>query len=229
MKTLTRKSVFCIALIAFLSFLAFVALFALSINLYVCSFSKPYIFDDASSLPASYTVIVPGARVYQNTVSHVVRDRLETAAECINTGKAERVLISGDHGRKSYDEVNRMKDFMSQVYGTREDLIFTDHAGFSTYETMYRARDIFCVSDTVISTQKIFAARSVFIARKLGLNAVAIEAKEITPFSRRVHISWQIRECLARVKAFFSVSFRQKPKFLGQQIPITGNAASSWD
>ena len=203
--------------------------FTIIVNFYMISFANAYVFDDVSALPSSYTVIVPGAKVYQNTVSHVVRDRLEAACECVEAGKAEKVLISGDHGRKTYDEVNQLKNFMSQVYGTNEKIIFTDHAGFSTYETMYRARDIFLVNDAIICTQETFAARSVYIERKLGLNAVAFKSKEITPFSRKIHVSWKIRKSLARVKAFFSVAFEAKPRFLGEEIPITGSAEKSWD
>ena len=229
MKKILRKSFLRVALISVISLFVLIAIFTLAVNLYMISFAKPYIFSDVSALPDSYTVIVPGAKVYENNVSHVVRDRLEAASECVRSGKAERVLISGDHGRKSYDEVNQMKNFMNRVYGTDEAIIFTDHAGFSTYETMYRARDIFCVNDAVITTQSTFAARSVYIARKLGLNAVAFEAREITPFSRRVHASWRVREYLARVKAFFSVALGEKPRFLGEEIPITGDATASWD
>ena len=121
-------------------------------------------------------MIVPGAKVYKNTVSHVVRDRIEAAVNCLKNKKAERVLISGDHGRKGYDEVNRMRIFMQDVYGTDENLIFMDHAGFSTYETMYRAREIFCIEDAVVVTQAFHTARAVYIGRKLGLDVIAYEA-----------------------------------------------------
>lgn len=214
-------SVFALSLFLFLGILG--------INLYVINFSKPYIYSSVSDLPQKYTVIVLGARVYKNNVSHIVRDRIEAGSECIKNGKAQKVLISGDHGTKDYDEVNRMKDFMQNIYGIDKDIIFTDHAGFSTYETMYRARDIFCVKDAIIVSQKFHLARSVYIAKKLGLDVVAIEAPEINQFSKRLHYSWEIRESLARVKAFFSVLFNAKPKFLGDKIPITENASASWD
>lgn len=200
-----------------------------AINVYVLNYAKPYIYSDLNELPKKFTVIVPGARVYKTTVSHVVRDRLEAASSCIKKGKVERVLISGDHGRKDYDEVNRMRLFMQEVYNIDCSYIFMDHAGFSTYDTMYRARDIFCVKDAIVVTQKFHTARSVYIARKLGLDVVAYVAPEITPFPSRFHRSWEFRESLARVKNFFLVAFNAKPKFLGNQIPITGDARESWD
>ena len=199
------------------------------INIYMLSYSKPYIYKNISALPEKYVVIVPGAKVYKNTVSHVVRDRIEAAVNCLKNKKAERVLISGDHGRKGYDEVNRMRIFMQDIYGTDENLIFMDHAGFSTYETMYRAREIFCVEDAVVVTQAFHTARAVYIGRKLGLDVIAYEAPEVLRYSRETRISWEIREALARVKTFFLVMFNVKPTFLGKKIPITGNAKDTWD
>ncbi len=207
----------------------FIALGGVGINIYMIRFAKPYIYTSLKELPRKYTVIVPGGRVYSTTVSHVVRDRLEAAADCVKNGKAEKVLLSGDHGRKDYDEVNRMRIFMQQVYGIDGGILFMDHAGFSTYETMYRAKAIFCVDNAVIATQGFHLARSVYIARKLGLDAVAYKAPEIAPFSRRLHASWEIRECLARIKSFFLVCFKAKPTYLGEKIPIDGEAAKSWD
>ena len=196
------------------------------INAYILTFARPYIYSDLNDLPEKYTVIVPGARVYKNSISLVARDRIAAAAECLSSGKAERVLISGDHGRKGYDEV-RMH--MQKAYAVEDSKIFMDHAGFSTYETMYRADSIFCVKDAIVVTQKFHAARSVYIARKMGMDVVAYEAPEIAKFSKSLHMSWNIRESLARVKTFFLVLFRAKPTYLGEKIPIGGNSKESWD
>lgn len=204
-------------------------LICMGINVYVVLYAKPYVYADVEQLPQKYAVILPGAKVYSNTVSHVVRDRIEGTLRCVNAGKAERILVSGDHGRKDYDEVNQIRQYMQKVYGTDESLIFMDHAGFSTYETMYRARDIFCVQDAIIVTQKFHVYRSVYIARKLGLDAVALEAPELVPYAGTLHRMWEFREFLARIKAFFSVAFKLKPTYLGEQIPITGDASLSWD
>lgn len=205
------------------------ALAVLGINIYMIQFSKKYIYSDLSELPSKYTVIIPGARVYENNVSHVVRDRLEAASACIRNNKAERVLISGDHGRKNYDEVNRMRIYMQNIYGTDKDIIFMDHAGFSTYETMYRAKEIFCVDEAVVVSQKFHLARAVYIAKKLGIDIAGYEAPELDPFDTKTHLSWEIREALARVKTFFLVLTNAKPTYLGERIPITGNAKASWD
>ena len=216
-------------LIASAALFFFTAIFCVSVNVYMIRSTKGFVYQDLASLPQKYTVIIPGAKVYQTTVSHVVRDRLEAAVNLVHNQKASRYLVSGDHGRKNYDEVNGIKNFMCQYYTVEESDIFLDHAGFSTYETMYRARDIFCVKDCVIVTQKTFAPRAVYLARKLGLDAVAYEAPEVLPYHPRTKNSWRLRESLARVKAFLDITFHTKPKYLGAQIPITGDAAASWD
>ena len=223
MKKTVLKFAFRLCSVGFAVAVAFV-LFS---NLYVLRFAKPFIYSNVEEIPQRYAVIVPGARVYRNTVSHVVRDRAEAAARCVKAGKARKVLVSGDHGRRDYDEANRIRIFMEENYAVPDELIFTDHAGFSTYETMYRAKSIFKVDGAIVCTQRFHAARSVFLARKLGLDAVALEAPEIQPYTRRVKLSWEIRESLARTKAVLSVLFKPKPKFLGEQIPITGDAEKS--
>lgn len=210
---------------AFFALLAGVA----AINWRIISFSKPYIHSSLSELPQKYAVIIPGAKVYQNNVSHVVRDRLDAAANCLKTGKAQKALISGDHGRRGYDEVNQMRLYAQKVYGIKKEIIFLDHAGFSTYESMFRARDIFCVKDALVVTQKFHAARCVYIGRKLGLDIEAYVAPELAPFSPWLHLNWEVRESLARVKNFFLVAFNAKPTYLGERIPISGGAEKTWD
>lgn len=222
--TLKRK------LLLILSFaIISVGLFCISVNLYVINYAKPYVYSNANDLPEKYTVILPGAKVYSNNVSSVVRDRIEGTLRCVNAGKAERILVSGDHGRKNYDEVNQIRLYMQRVYGTDESIIFMDHAGFSTYETMYRARDIFCVKDAIVVTQKFHIYRSVYIARKLGLDAVGLEAPEMVAYRKTLHYSWEFREFMARIKAFLFLIYKPKPTYLGEQIPITGDSKLSWD
>ena len=204
-------------------------IFCVIVNIYEVQSTKEFVYSNPAALPRKYTVLIPGAKVYTNSVSHVVNDRIKAAVSLVEGGKCQVYLVSGDHGTKSYDEVNVIKKYMQNNYGADESKIFLDHAGFSTYETMYRARDIFCVEGVVIVTQKKFAPRAAYIARKLGLDAVVYEAPEVYPYARNTKLSWEAREFLARVKAFFDVTFHAKPKYLGDQIPITGDPSLSWD
>lgn len=215
--------------ILLLSAILAIGILCLAVNIRMISYAKPYIYSNIDDLPEKYTIIVPGAKVYKTNISHVVRDRIDGAANLLVRHKGTKILVSGDHGRKDYDEVNRMREYLMNIYSVNGDIIFMDHAGFSTYETMYRARDIFLVKDAVIVTQKFHAARCVYIARKLGLDAVAYVAPELTPFSRRTHVSWSIRETLARVKNYFLVLKKALPTYLGDEIPITGDSHASWD
>lgn len=202
----------------------------IAINLYVINQSKPFIYTDQDDVPLMYTVIVPGASVFGNrTVSFVLRDRLEGAMSLINNGKCVKFLISGDHGTKEYDEVNASRKYVFSRYEIPQEIFFMDHAGFSTYETMYRARDVFMVEDCCIVTQSFHINRSVYIARKLGLNAVGLIAPEMNHFSMSSRIKWQIREFFARIKAFFDVLFNVDPTYLGDQIPITGDGLKTWE
>ena len=219
--------------IVLFSIVAAIGLFCIGVNLYVVSYARPYVYSDVNSLPYKYTVILPGARVYENNVSLVVAERIEGTLRCINTGKAERILVSGDHGHKDYDEVNQILAYMKRIYDVDDERVFLDHAGFSTYETVYRARDIFCVKDAAIVTQKFHVYRAVYIARKLGLDAVGLEAPEMWHLSKslrsRMRAGWECREFLARIKAFFNVAMKSKPTYLGEQIPITGDSMPSRD
>ena len=194
------------------------------------SFSKDYIFSEVEDVPAAQATMILGAGVSTSgTISFVARDRVEAALDFYHKGKAEKVIISGDHGRKNYDEVNSMKNYIKLMHHIDDQDIFLDHAGFSTYESMYRARDVFLMDDVIVVSQEFHLPRAIYIARKLGLNAVGYVAPEISPFSKGTHISWNIREFLARVKSFFLVAFNAKPTYLGEAIPISGDGRASWD
>lgn len=205
-------------------------LLTLIINLYMLSYTKDYIYYESDDVPQTQCVMILGAGVSTSgTISDVARDRAEAALELYHQGKVEKVIISGDHGRRNYDEVNSIKNYLKIIHHINDEDIFMDHAGFSTYESMYRGRDVFLIKDVVVVSQEFHIARAVYIARKMGLNAVGFVANEITPFTKITHISWKIRETLARVKSFFLVAFNVKPTYLGDEIPITGDGRESWD
>lgn len=214
---------------AFFSACAAAFLFVAVANAFVVLSARPFVFRSVADVPPKYTAVVPGAGARNGRVSFVFRDRIEGAVSLMEAGRAEKIIVSGDHGRKDYDEVNSALSYMKKVHGISDGDVFLDHAGFSTYDTMYRARDVFCVRDAVIVTQPFHAARCVFIARALGLDAVAYVAPELNRLPRRAKIVWEIRESLARVKAVIDVVSRAKPVYLGEQIPVTGSSAATRD
>lgn len=161
-------------------------------------------------------ILVLGCMVYGERPSDMLRDRLDRAIELYKAGASDRLLMSGDHGREDYDEVHAMKRY-AMAQGVPEEAIFLDHAGFSTYESMYRARDVFAVRRPLIVTQRYHLYRAVYDARRLGLEADGAAAAE-NVYCKTYN---NLRELLARTKDFVYTMFRPKPAFLGETIPIT--------
>jgi len=194
---------------------------AVSINFYVVRCSNNQIIEgnDYSKLDEIDCIIVLGAGVWGNKPSHMLEDRLLTAINLYENDVSTKVIMSGDHGKEDYDEVNIMKEYAINA-GIPSENIFMDHAGFSTYESIYRAKDIFRVKRVVIVTQKYHLHRALYIAEKLGIEAfgVAADQREYT-----AQIYREIREILARNKDFFSCIFRPNPTYLGEPIPVSGN------
>lgn len=170
-------------------------------------------------------ILVLGAGVWgegENAYpSPMLADRLETALALYELGASEKLLMSGDHGQSNYDEVNVMKDF-ALARGVSSEDVFMDHAGFSTYESMYRARDVFLARKIIIVSQGYHLYRAVYIARALGLNACGVSA-DLQPYAREQY--YEMREVLARCKDFFMVIFQPKPTYLGEAIPVSGDGS----
>lgn len=199
---------------------------AVFINLYIQFSTKKYIFSDSESVPKVYTGLVLGSLVFENgNPSGVVRQRLDTTVELYRAGKIKRILVSGDHGQEDYDEVNSMKNYLLKKDIPLED-IFLDHAGFDTYSSMVRAKEVFEIDDVIIITQKFHLPRSVYIARKKGLKAYGIASNPNGWYETHYNRG---RDKISRVKAFFDVMFNRKPKYLGEKIPINGSNEKTLD
>ena len=201
----------------------------LACNAAVINGAEPYIYgiDEIDDLEAADCVLVLGARVYSDeSLSAVLQDRVDYAIAIYQAGKADKLLFSGDHGQTDYDEVNAMMDYAIEQ-GVPEEDIFLDHAGFSTYESLYRARDVFLVSDVIIVTQAFHLPRAVYVAKKLGLNVQGVNA-DPREYANASYDS--VRESLARVKDFFYVNvFLPEPTYLGDTIPIFGDSSLTHD
>lgn len=193
----------------------------LSVNYYVWQAGQKYI-SLPDSVPEADAILILGARVHSDgNVSLMLNDRLTTGYELFEKDKAPKIIVSGDHGRKEYDEVNAMKSFLKEKNVPPED-IFMDHAGFSTYESLYRARDIFLVKKVIIVTQKFHLTRALFIARELGLEAYGIAADK--HIYHTVMLKSALREILARNKDFLTAKIiKPLPTYLGDVIPVTGD------
>jgi len=219
-KSKIKKKLSIVLLILMLiSILALVSL--LIINAYVKSSVKDKITtaDEANSLDAD-CILVLGAGILNNErPSHMLEDRLLQGIELYENGASDRLLMSGDHSRKDYDEVNVMKRFAIERNIPSEHILM-DHAGFSTYESLYRARDIFQADKIIIVTQKYHLCRALYIAERLGLDAYGVASDPRQYVGQQYR---ELREVLARVKDFFKVILEPEPTYLGQAIPVSGN------
>jgi len=191
------------------------------INIHVqASVRERIVTDDQAVSLGADGILVLGAGVWDGgRPSPMLEDRLLQAIVLYEKGVSDRLLMSGDHGRKEYDEVNVMKQYAMDK-GIPSEHIFMDHAGFSTYESLYRARDIFQVKKVIIVTQKYHIYRALYIAQRLGLEAYGVASDPRQYAGQR---NREIREILARVKDFVNGIVQPKPSYLGETIPIWGN------
>lgn len=190
------------------------------IQAYVLLYAQPYI-RDSENAPTVDAILVLGAQVYKNDKpSPVLQDRLDYAYALYKAGKSKKIIVSGDHGTPDYDEVNTMKDYLLGKGVPRAD-IFLDHAGFDTYDSMYRAKNIFCVKSVLVCTQQFHMGRSLYIARRLGIEAYGVPAPDKAIYRMAYN---QVRESLARVKSVVDVEVLKRPsKYLGDTIPVFGD------
>lgn len=188
------------------------------------SFAKDYIIDAESLSDHDFDcIMVLGAGLWDGEPSPMLKERLDFGLQAYSTGCSTKFLMSGDHGTENYDEVNAMKDYVI-ANGVDPDDVFLDHAGFSTYESMYRARDVFKAEKMLIVTQKYHLYRAVYNARKLGIDAYGFDREEL-----QYPIYNDLRESAARVKDFFYCIAKPEPTYLGEEIPVKTASATLTD
>lgn len=176
--------------------------------------------EEAVKLEDVDCILVLGCLVRDDgSPSHMLQDRLRRGIELYDLGAAPKLLMSGDHGRVEYDEVATMKQYAIDAGIASED-VFMDHAGFSTYESIYRAKEIFQAKKILIVTQEYHLYRALHIANRLGLEAYGVSSDYRTYVGQSMR---DFREMLARVKDFGTCIFKPKPTYLGDAIPIFGD------
>ncbi|WP_302625504.1 vancomycin high temperature exclusion protein [uncultured Eubacterium sp.] len=189
------------------------------INLYMTGSVKDNILslDEAKDLGADCIIVLGAGVRNDNTPTKMLEDRIIIGDRLYNENAANKIIMSGDHGRKEYDEVNVMKKYAIDEGIPSED-IFMDHAGFETYDTMYRAKEIFGVKKVVIVTQKYHLYRALYIAKSLGLEAYGVSS-DLRYYSKKMAY-WKFREYIARVKAFGKCIWKPESQYLGEPIDI---------
>ncbi len=216
-----KKLLFVLAAIAAGVFLA-----GIVADIYVANAGAKNIYSKIEDLPRAQAVLVPGAAVYRGgRMSAVFYDRVCTALEVYRAGIVKKILVSGDHSRDDYDEVNVAKDFFLKNGVLPQD-IFVDYAGFDTYDSIYRAKHIFQAQSLIIATQEFHLPRALYLAREIGIEASGMKA-DLRAYDLGFYNF--LRENAARVKAFLDVAANAQSRYLGNVIPITGDGRDSWD
>jgi vancomycin permeability regulator SanA len=160
--------------------------------------------------------LVFGAGVWSNGVpTPMLADRIEAAVRLYQTGHVQKLLMSGDNSQQDYDEVTTMKRYAIEL-GVPETAIKLDYAGFSTYESCYRAKAIFGVTQAVLVTQEFHLSRAVYTCRRIGVEAIGLGTPDWGRYSEDVILLSVLREAFATVKALGEVNLTHpKPTFLG--------------
>jgi vancomycin permeability regulator SanA len=161
--------------------------------------------------------LVLGCGVYNNEYpSPLLRERLDAAVELFHEGVVNKLIMSGDHGQDNYNEVAVMKQYAIDE-GVPSEAIFMDHAGFSTYESVFRARDIFMADSVLIVSQEYHVYRALYVAEALGLEAYAVSADKTRLSGQTAR---DLREILARNKDFIFSIIKPEPTYLGEPISL---------
>lgn len=196
-------------------------LLVLIINIYMINVTKKYILTEEQAGKYNFDCItVLGASVRSDgTPSMMLQDRLDQSIMLYFDNVANKILMSGDHAYDDYDEVNTMKNYAIAKEVPSSD-IFMDHAGLNTYDSMYRLKNIYEVSKTIIVTQDYHLYRAIYIARELGLDAYGVASN---PREYSGQLYRDVREIIARVKDFFQVIFKPESTYTGKTIKVIGD------
>ena len=198
------------------------------VNLYIIRKEEKYIVsaEEAEAFQDVDCIMVLGCGVRPDgSPSGMLNDRLVQGVSLYKEDVSDRLLMSGDHGRVNYDEVNLMKQFAIDR-GVPSENIFMDHAGFSTYESMYRARDIFQAERIVVVTQEYHMYRALYNAGQMGMDAYGVASDPRKYGGQKIR---DAREMLARTKDFLYAIAKPKPTYLGEAIPVSGNGDATND
>ena len=196
---------------------------AVSLSVYMVKATEKSVFtaDTFKNDEKADCILILGAGVKDDKPKPMLRDRLLTGIELYKSGAAEKIIMSGDHGRADYDEVNVMRAFALEQ-GVRAEDIFLDHAGFSTYDSVYRAKNIFGAENIIIVSQKYHLYRALYIAKKLDVKAAGVSA-DLNTYGGQ--LKRDIREIIARDKDFFKCIVKPEAEIMGDKIPLDGDGS----
>ena len=205
----------------FVSFFLLTGLLILFINLLVVITTNKKIISevDDTKLDNIDCILILGAAIKDHYPSPMLEDRLLQGISLYEQQASPKILVSGDHMNTDYDEVNVMKDYLVGHKIPSQD-VFMDHAGISTYDSIYRAKYIFQAKKIIIVTQKYHLYRALYIANSLGIDAYGVPSNQRTYTNQEKR---EVREIIARCKDFFKSMLKISSTYLGEEISLTGN------
>jgi len=202
-------------ILAFALFVILSILIIFGLEAYIQKETSYLIYSEITEIPSAKTGIILGASVHSDgKLSPILEDRVETAYQLYKQNKIENFLVSGDHRTDDYDEVNAIKNYLLKKGVPPEDITL-DHAGFDTYDSMFRAKAVFAIDDAIVITQKFHLPRSLYIARNLDAKYKGFEA---APMAYTSSETIKRREQLANFKAIWEIITRQEPTTLERRL-----------
>jgi SanA protein len=196
--------------------LGLVGIFVPRLIILIYARSRLYSIQD---VPSRRVAIVFGAGLWRDgTPTPVLRDRVATAAELYFSGKVEKILMSGDNRFIYYNEPGAMRNYALDL-GVPDEAIVLDYAGRRTYDTCYRARQIFGVTEAILVTQQFHLSRALYTCNKLGVNAIGVPADR-RRYSSGPYFYWNLRELPATLTALWEVNITRPEPVLGEPEPI---------
>lgn len=207
----------------YLSIIGLIVLF--SVNYYVKSKTDSLIYHSENDIPKNNVGIIFGAGINGNKPSKYLKDRLDAGILLYNSKKINKILLSGDNGSDAHDELTVMKNYCFQN-GVDTTKIYIDYAGFDTYSTMYRAKNIFKINKAILVTQEYHLNRAIYIGNKLGIKSVGFSANT-GEYRNYNYVCF--REYFSIFKSAIDVARNREPHFLGSEININGVSNYSKD
>ena len=178
--------------------------------------SKLTTVENAKTLNADCIVVLGASVLPDGTPSPILRDRLDVGAELYFEGAAPKIIVSGDDGDISYNEVAGMKGYLTELGVPSED-VFCDHSGFNTYDSMWRARNVFGAERIIVVTQTYHEYRALFNAQGVGMQALGVSS-DLHDYADQDY--YDFREILARVKDFGQVLTQAEATSVGEPISL---------
>ena len=195
-----------------------IILFVIIVNIYVLNFSKTNYYKNIDNLEKTYVWLVFWASVvWKNKPSDILKDRLNVVFEVYKKWMIEKIIVSWDNSRINYNEPIVMQNYLINLWIEVDD-IYLDYAWFDTYDSIYRAREIFNIKELLLFTQDFHLKRAMYISKRLWIKTTWIETN-LQEYKKEIYNNF--REIFARIKAFLDIEiFSSKPMFLWEKIEI---------